>query len=188
MENKGDMTENKSIYHYCSADTFIAIIENRCIRLSDLNKTNDFQEKKWASNLIVEVLKEKLITNRINLNLEEDYWYNEFTANHLQYYKNEMNAILFNEKPILIACFSQIEDLLSQWRAYGQDGTGLCIGFNYKKIKTLHNGKDLLVEKIYYKEKMQKKILGDLIESAIEYHITNMYLRFKFFIFTISNL
>lgn len=170
----GNMAENKSIYHYCSADTFIAIIQNRSIRLSDLNKTNDFQEKKWASKLIVEVLKEKLIANGINFSLEEDYWYNDFSANHLQYYENEMNTILFDEKPILIACFSKNEDLLSQWRAYGQDGTGICIGLNYKKIKTLHNGKDLLVEKIYYKENMQKRKLGDLIESAINY-MRNMF-------------
>lgn len=30
------------IYHYCSLETFVQIIKNKTIRLSDLNKTNDY--------------------------------------------------------------------------------------------------------------------------------------------------
>ena len=37
-----------NIYHYCSLDTFAQIIKNKTIRLSDLNKTNDYMEKKWG--------------------------------------------------------------------------------------------------------------------------------------------
>lgn len=163
------MAEENPIYHYCSANTFIAIINSKSIRLSDLNKTNDFQEKKWASKLISQVLKERFDDNGIIFDLEEDYWYNDSSPNHLQYYKNEMNSILFSVKPIFISCFSQKGDLLSQWREYGQDGTGISIGFDYKKIKSLHNGKNILIEKICYKEVSQKKKLGLLIDSAISY-------------------
>lgn len=80
-----------------------------------------------------------------------------------------MNSILFNEYPIFISCFSKTGDLLSQWRAYGQNGMGLSIGFDYKKLKALHNGKDILVEKICYQEPSQKDKLGVLIDSAILY-------------------
>ncbi len=163
------MTDKSTIYHYCSANTLIAIIKSKSIRLSDLNKTNDFQEKKWASHLISKVLRDRIKANNINFDLEEDYWYNDSSSTHLQYYKNEMNSILFNEKPIFISCFSQIGDLLSQWRAYGQDGTGISIGFDYKKMKSLHNGKDILLEKVCYKEVSQEKKLGALIDSAISY-------------------
>lgn len=38
------MDEESSIYHYCDAITFIAIINSKSIRLSDVNKTNDYQE------------------------------------------------------------------------------------------------------------------------------------------------
>lgn len=36
------------VYHYCSVDTFFQIITNHTIRLSDIEKSNDFMEKKWA--------------------------------------------------------------------------------------------------------------------------------------------
>lgn len=163
------MTKENPIYHYCTADTFMAIMRNKCIRLSDLNKTNDFQEKKWASKLIPQVLKERFIANGINFDLEEKYWYDESSPSHLQYYKNEMNRILFNEKPIFITCFSQNGDLLSQWRAYSQDGTGISIGFDYKKLKSLHNCNNMLFEKVCYKETEQKTKLGALIDSGISY-------------------
>ena len=163
------MAEETLIYHYCSASTFIAIMKSKSIRLSDLNKTNDYQEKKWASRIIAQVLRERFESNGINFDLEEDYWYNDSSPNHLQYYKNEMNSILFNEKPIFISCFSQKGDLLSQWRAYGQDGTGLSIGFDYKKLKSLHKGKNILIEKVCYQEVSQKNKLGALIDNAISY-------------------
>ncbi|GMQ62471.1 hypothetical protein [Vallitalea maricola] len=45
------MAKLDTVYHYCSVDTFFSIIQNKTIRLSDLNKTNDYMEKRWVSNL-----------------------------------------------------------------------------------------------------------------------------------------
>lgn len=168
------MDKLKSVYHYCSADTFMAIIQNKTLRLSDLNKTNDYMEKRWANKLIVNALKEKLNEYGINMKLEEDYWYNEQSNNHLQYYKKEVGRVLYDESPVLITCFSEEKDKLSQWRAYGQDGTGVAIGFNYKVISLLNDKKEMVVEKVIYKENMQNKKLCQLIESVIIY-IQNMF-------------
>lgn len=166
------MKNNNTIYHYCSVETFMSIIENRSIRLSDLNKTNDYMEKKWANNLITEVLKEQLKKFGIALDLEKNYMYNEKSENHLQYYKNTLKDELYDQNLILISCFSNQEDKLSQWRAYGQDGTGVAIGFNYNKIKMLsgrneYNGKKIVVTKVIYDETEQKKKLGKVIERGI---------------------
>ena len=54
------------IYHYCSINAFYLIMQNKCIRLSDLNKTNDYMEKRWSKKYIKEVLKEEL--NNYNIN------------------------------------------------------------------------------------------------------------------------
>lgn len=37
----------KYVYHYCSVNTFYAIISNRTIRLSDVSKSNDLLEILW---------------------------------------------------------------------------------------------------------------------------------------------
>jgi hypothetical protein len=168
------MIKLKSIYHYCSTDTFMAIIQNKTLRLSDLNKTNDYMEKRWANNLIVSALQEKLDEYGINMKLEEEYWYDEQSNNHLQYYKKEVERVLYDKSPVLITCFSEEKDKLSQWRAYGQDGAGVAIGFNYKAISLLNDKRDIVVEKVVYKENKQKEKLGQLIESVIIY-IQNMF-------------
>ena len=38
------------VYHYCSIDTFFSIIHNSTLRLSDINKVNDYSERKWILN------------------------------------------------------------------------------------------------------------------------------------------
>jgi hypothetical protein len=39
-------TEIDTVYHYCSLETFLNIINNKTIRLSDINKSNDYLETK----------------------------------------------------------------------------------------------------------------------------------------------
>lgn len=169
------MAKDKSIYHYCSVDTFMAIIQNKTLRLSDLNKTNDYMEKKWAKKLIIDALKEKLSEYEINFDLDEDYWYDENSHSHLTYYKNEVERIVDDKSPILITCFSQERDRLSQWRAYAEDGRGVAIGFNYRVLRRLHNkDKGVSVEKVFYKKEKQQERLGQLIESVI-YYMQDMF-------------
>lgn len=68
---------SKSIYHYCSLETFSQIVKNKTIRLSDLNKTNDYMEKKWGKDLLYGVLCDELKKNGIDMNLKENYWYSD---------------------------------------------------------------------------------------------------------------
>ena len=37
----------KTLYHYCSLDTFLNIIRNSSIWLSDVKKSNDGKEMAW---------------------------------------------------------------------------------------------------------------------------------------------
>ncbi len=57
------------IYHYCSLDTFAEVIKNKTIRLSDLDKTNDYMEKRWGIDLLQEALKKELENNSKSMNL-----------------------------------------------------------------------------------------------------------------------
>jgi hypothetical protein len=59
----------------------------------------------------------------------------------------------------LAACFSRQGDVLSQWRAYGADGSGYAIGFNASMLVQLPN-KALKVE---YDRKKQVKEVKDFI-------------------------
>ncbi len=157
------------IYHYCSLDTFIQIIKYKTIRLSDLNKTNDYLEKKWGLNLVRDSLIEELKNNNITMDIDEDYWYSESAHNHIEQLNNDLNMFLNHQT--LISCFSLDGDQLGQWRAYAQDGAGVAIGFDYEMFKKMLKGKEnLLIDKVIYHEAKQKNLIREnMFSPAVDY-------------------
>lgn len=125
----GKATWMGNIYHYCSLETFVQIIRNKALRLSELDKTNDYMEKKWGINFLYRVLRDELQGRGITMDLKENYWYSENAHNHLEQLENDIKSFLNHQT--LIACFSTEKDMLSQWRAYGDDGNGVAIGFDW---------------------------------------------------------
>ncbi|TAI99394.1 DUF2971 domain-containing protein [Pectobacterium versatile] len=100
------------IYHYCSPETFQKIIENKTLWLSATNNMNDFSEGKWVEDALGRVLRK--IANEKNKKWCEELWI----------------TMVSNNQPTYVACFSKDGDILSQWRAYAQDGEGVAIGFD----------------------------------------------------------
>lgn len=139
---------NDLIYHYCSAETFNAICINKSIRLCDIFSMNDFMEMHWGYS----------IWEKVANNLMEEFGY-EFVENI-----DEIIHISGMKCLVLASCFSLDGDVLSQWRAYSNDGNGYCIGFNAKDLLNL-NIKALKVE---YNEQKQVKELTNVIKALHE--------------------
>lgn len=106
-------SDDDVLYHYCSPETFLIICTTKRLRFSDLFSMNDFMEVHWgyhvweqaAGSLIDEVGKDFL---------------------------DAIDAVIHvsGVKALALAsCMSRKGDVLSQWRAYGTDGTGYAIGF-----------------------------------------------------------
>lgn len=104
------------IYHYCSPYTFQQIIEKKCLWLSATNNMNDFAEGGWVTNALNNVIHR--VTNEKNKEWIE----------HLLFQYNSANT------PKYVACFSKDGDILSQWRAYAQNGEGVSIGFHQESF------------------------------------------------------
>ena len=50
--------------------------------------------------------------------------------------------------------------MLSQWRAYGNDGVGIAIGFDYNLFKKiLKSEKKFFIDNVIYKKEKQEKKL-----------------------------
>lgn len=145
------MGKKRIVYHYCSIETFYAIITNKCLRLSDLNKTNDYMGKKWTLKLIDNVLIKTLEERKINIDIKEQFWYGEGINSHLDYFRKNMEEYLNEDTPVLITCFSKEKDLLSQWRAYGDDGNGIAIGFDLDILENLlESRQDICIDDVIY--------------------------------------
>lgn len=122
-----------TLYHYCSTQTFHSIICNKSIRLSSLSLSNDTMEGRL-----------------VNASLQKLPHYLELgTSDRL----TVMNALKQLETLVdgLGFCLSEEGDLLSQWRGYAQDGSGLSIGFSRSYLNLLAaDSKQFQVNQVVY--------------------------------------
>lgn len=49
------------VYHYCTLDSFMSIISNKSIWLSDITKSNDSMEIKWITRYINDPLVKEVV-------------------------------------------------------------------------------------------------------------------------------
>lgn len=101
------------IYHYCGLQGLVGIIEHKAIWLSDVRYCNDYMEHNW--------LKEKYDNEIDKLRHQQPSEFHGALAAEKANYREHL---------AFIACFSTECDVLSQWRAYADDGAGFAIGFN----------------------------------------------------------
>lgn len=165
------------VYHYCSVDTFYSIITNKTLRLSDLNKTNDYAEKIWShkaiKKAIIDIIKE--LTNELKEYKGIIYPVMEECVNEIE---NNITKGLKTNILTLIVCFSGKSDKLSQWRGYGDDGKGVSIGFDLNKLELLkgskynENFKDLFnikVQPVIYDDKKQYDVIKENLYRIIKF-------------------
>jgi len=105
------------LHHYCTTETFMAIVASKRIRLSALSMSNDSEEGRLVLRL-TEKLGEAHHTEPAVLASLRAHW-------------NEVVAA--NEG--LGFCLSEHGDLLSQWRGYAGQGRGVSIGFSTEFLK-----------------------------------------------------
>lgn len=105
------------LHHYCTTETFMAIVASKRIRLSALSMSNDSEEGRLLLRL-TDKLGEVHHTDAAVLASLKAHW-------------NEVVAA--NEG--LGFCLSERGDLLSQWRGYAGQGRGVSIGFSTEFLK-----------------------------------------------------
>lgn len=140
------------LYHYCSNDKCFSILKSRSLRLSDIQKSNDYRELNlFFPRLIYEVediYKNKPFPFRYNDYIDEQAFF-EMTKSSYYYWREQFSSGKFSN---YVVCFSEYADSLSQWRGYADNGKGCCLGFS-KKVLTDYCNKNndvLRLEKVEY--------------------------------------
>ncbi|AJZ88956.1 hypothetical protein VW41_07915 [Klebsiella michiganensis] len=142
----------KTVYHYCSAETFLSVIRYKKLWLGDIRYMNDHMEVKWFMEAFKQLLDSELT----------DY-------QHKALYKNIIENQLVT-KPY-ISCLSQSGDILSQWRAYAQDGQGIAIGLDSCKLEVEMNKTiriNTLVKNSFYLNKVNYLSVEDVKDLIIK--------------------
>ena len=141
-----------TIYHYTTLSSLISIIETQTIFSTNINFLNDKNEFKFGVGLILNVvdkLKKENIENPVLDMIEE-----------------KIDRIYKSER--YVTCFSKNGDLLSQWRAYSNNGKGVAIGFNSSLFKSSIN-QIISGKHITYDESYQLKVIEELIRIILAF-------------------
>lgn len=120
--NKMSELENgKIIYHYTKHDILQCITKSLTLRGTHLSHLNDALEYKYGIELLNEVCQTVLasISNKSERLLIEN----------INNYK-----IHFESVQVFAICFCNDKDLFHQWKIYGHNGNGVCIGFDANKL------------------------------------------------------
>ncbi len=145
--------DNDVVYHYCSVEAFLNIIQSSTLWLSDVLKSNDIKEETWIREKINDKI-EKLLAEIDLCALEA--WNTWYKIN------NTLSGTIY------ASCFSQQKDCLSQWRGYAQDGQGMAIGFSKEFLQLLNKPYFIKFEKVIYKERIQNKFINKIVNENIK--------------------
>lgn len=116
-----DPASSPILYHYCSTNAFLSVIQSKRIWMSDVNTMNDFGEIHWAYERFIEAA--NFVLDRID-----------------REYLDALDKVIARGQLKLLPLIFSLSsdgDVLSQWRAYAQDGAGMAIGFDTALLKTL---------------------------------------------------
>jgi hypothetical protein len=146
-----------NLYHYCSNAVLTSILSNREIWASELALSNDALEGKWLRRVFVDCCNEKGVTPSDQVEL----------LNYLDLVISMAGYAGF--------CMSEEGDLLSQWRAYADNGMGASVGFNSEYFEVLGNIRrdrgdtfSAHLTEVIYDSAEQKKLLAEHVDEIIK--------------------
>jgi hypothetical protein len=146
-----------NLYHYCSNSSFVSIISTKEIWASDFSLANDFMEGKWVREVFQRHCADREVRSGEQGQLVQ----------HLNAVLDLANAAGF--------CMSEEGDLLSQWRGYADDGTGVAIGFSKEYLEHLGSLKrdrndafNASLTKVEYDLNAQKRVIGEILDPILK--------------------
>lgn len=147
-------------HHFTSLGTASQIIEKDNVRLSHAEYSNDQTEMEQAKEIILLTLRGR----------SSDPF---FKQAHSEYEKRapELDAYIF--------CMSmdnpgagQPQDILSQWRAYGQDGRGVALTLGASQLaRMVSNVPNLRINPVIYARSTQQLFVDSILDFGLAAHV-----------------
>jgi hypothetical protein len=109
--------QEPTLHHYTDAAGLLGILDRKCIRAGNVRYMNDSSELSYVSEVIAKVAKGLDSTAQT-----------EASRTFLRVLRESPLRHQFPDTEVYAACFSEKWDVLSQWRAYANDGAGYAVG------------------------------------------------------------
>ena len=144
------------IRHYTDLTGLEGIISNHDLWLTHSRYSNDDEELTYGFRVVNQVIAEEL---------------KQSDRKRKNYLRNVQEILSEpHSEGVYVCCFCQDDDLLSQWRGYGANGTGVCVSFKTQCFSYI-TGPDspnrglVRMWKVFYNPKRQR----DIIRKALEF-------------------
>ena len=180
------------LYYYCSMETFTSIIKSKSIWLRNLLTMNDPSELLLHKVNIAEQIFIRYKQNPFEFKYankeNEDAMHAYLWATHFVFTSgfNNINNNLF-----FAICMSSEENSLAQWRMYADNGKGVCLGFDKRKILDyIKDNADYQLQEIEYYENIKSvvdKVCSIILEKIKKIYNSNDEEQLKQFMGDISS-
>lgn len=157
---KNPVHSEKLVYHYCSTRAFFEIIRSGKIRLGNLLLMNDptelFLRKFPIAKHVYELYKNYPFEFKIQ-EAEKEFGMNDYLIPA----RLESNLFCNRQysKLFFAFCLTTESDSLSQWRQYGENGKGICLGFDVNLLKKYaENNADFNFQQVEYSKDYQDSV------------------------------
>lgn len=153
------------IYHYCDATALLSILNSRKVWATSTKYLNDTTELLALTGNFKDHADRHRGTEAGDALSDIIDFYSISSA------RTQTQTIGMDR---FACCFSANGDLLSQWRAYGNNGRGYAIGFNPELFQDLAKTPGLSLRRITYGGEKEALLIDDLInrfKSIIEPHL-----------------
>lgn len=142
----------KCLYHYCSNEKCFAILNGKKLRLSDIQKSNDYRELSLFFPELLYVIEDFYKDDPFPFKYKNQTGADAFFSMTRKSYSFWRQRFINGNFSNFVICFSEAVDSLSQWRGYADNGKGCCIGFSLKQLQEYceKNKNVLRIEKVEY--------------------------------------
>lgn len=149
------------IWHYTNSEGLIGILKSGSIYATQVSCLNDNLEQRFFGDLILK----RIISTQ-----------NQVVDENLSILRNLAIEALsnrdFSSASHFVACFSEVEDDLNQWRGYGGGECGYAIGFKVDGIlKALQYRNNSILLPLVYDETKHLLLANDVVMWAEKYYL-----------------
>lgn len=146
-----NLPKDRTLCHYTSLEGALGIISGNDLWLTNTRFSNDDEEMIYGRTLVIKVL---------------DDLKNEMSIAFLDSVRESLEET--KDEQVYICCFCENDNLLSQWRGYAENGSGVSIEFNPDGFIDI-TGHDSLhglmrLWKVFYREEQQRQIIRDCLD------------------------
>jgi hypothetical protein len=156
------------LWHYTKAEALASILKSRSIYATQFDYLNDPSEIRLFGTIAKEIATERLkglpeLEEHQDLKTLEEYKAAWWT------FALELEEMFLFES-ICVTCFSEVGDLLGQWRAYADNCRGYALGLSAEWLSNQAISKTFPFRllRVVYEPKRQVELVATVLDAAIE--------------------